>query len=154
MTEGRDTRGRFAPGCKPGPGNVFAHRVHELRAQLYACTTDAAVRAIFKRLISDARKGDKDAVRILFDRLFGKVHDAPDQGADASLPIELPDLSTAKGCSDGMAKVLAGLSAGDVDARQAAALLSMLDLVGRSIERSTFEERLRALEESKHEPIP
>src|SRR5262245_53227366 len=78
----RDSRGRFLPGHPGGPGNPFVKRVCELRSLLLGAVTDADMKAVVKRLIAEARKGEPWAVKELLDRLLGK----PPQAMELSGP--------------------------------------------------------------------
>src|SRR5690349_5133978 len=64
-------RGRFIPGNRAaaarGPGNA------ELRAALIAATSPADVRAVWRRLIALARKGNVPAIGVFLDRVFGRA---------------------------------------------------------------------------------
>lgn len=83
----RDAAGRFASGNPGGPGNPHARRVGELRAALLDAVTPADVRAMVEALVSKARSGDVLAIRVLLDRVFGRVTDL-----DAAAAGEQADL--------------------------------------------------------------
>ena len=69
---GRDGRGRFAPGNRGGPGNPHAAQVSRLRSALLDAITPDDMRAIISALIGKARSGDVHAASVLFERVLGK----------------------------------------------------------------------------------
>jgi hypothetical protein len=68
----RDTRGRFLPGNKGGPGNLYAQKVQKLKAAMLAAVTAGDVRAVIKAVLEKAKGGDLAAAELLFDRLLGR----------------------------------------------------------------------------------
>ena len=69
---GRDGRGRFAPGNRGGPGNPHAAQVSRLRSALLDAITPDDMRAIISALIEKAKAGDVHAASVLFERVLGK----------------------------------------------------------------------------------
>src|SRR5258708_3284253 len=69
---GRDARGRFAPGNAGGPGNPFARRVAELRKVLLETVTDDELRIVAGQLMVKAKMGDLAATKLLFQYVLGK----------------------------------------------------------------------------------
>ena len=69
---GRDGRGRFAPGWKGDPGNPRAAQVARLRAEMLDAVTPDDMRAIVSRLVELAKKGDVRAIKEVLDRTLGK----------------------------------------------------------------------------------
>src|SRR5579871_686306 len=55
---GRDSRGRFAPGNKGGPGNPYTRRCAALRQAMLDVVTPEDLQAIMRELIDRARQGD------------------------------------------------------------------------------------------------
>jgi hypothetical protein len=72
----RDTRGRFAPGNRAAVGNPHAKRVGQLRAMLLQAVTDDDWLATVRKLIEDAKAGDKAARSELFERVLGRPIEA------------------------------------------------------------------------------
>lgn len=73
FADGRDpTTGRFLPGNPGGNGNPHSRKTAQLREAMLSTVTENDVREIVGRLIDKAKAGDVDAVRELFNRLFGK----------------------------------------------------------------------------------
>ena len=69
---GRDGRGRFAPGWKGGPGNPHAAQVARLRAEMLDAVTPDDMRAIVSRLVELARGSDVRAIKEVLDRTLGR----------------------------------------------------------------------------------
>jgi hypothetical protein len=88
---GRDPMGRFTKGNPGGPGNPFARRVALMRQTMLEAVSDEDLREIVAALVNRAKRGEKDSVQILFDRLFGKPAAAPDPDR-----VELEELLLAK----------------------------------------------------------
>lgn len=69
----RDALGRFVAGWEGGPGNLGSSRVHDLRAELLSVVDPARMRRIVTKLANLAERGNIDAARLLFDRIWGKA---------------------------------------------------------------------------------
>ena len=69
---GRDGLGRFTRGNPGGPGNPHAPRVAQLRAALLEAVTADDVRAVLLALISEAKGGNVQAIRLFLDRVLGQ----------------------------------------------------------------------------------
>ena len=52
---GRDERGRFAPGNVGGPGNPHAKQVGKLRSAMLAAVSDKEMKAVVKKLVELAK---------------------------------------------------------------------------------------------------
>ena len=74
--DGRDSRGRFAPGNTASRGNPHARRVAKLRSILLEAVTDDDFRAVARKLIELARSGDLKAIKELLDRTLGRPTEA------------------------------------------------------------------------------
>ena len=70
--DGRDPKGRFAPGNKLGRGNPLAGRAAKIRAVLMRKLTDKVVDELADVVLGMARGGDLAAFRELLDRTQGK----------------------------------------------------------------------------------
>lgn len=80
--EGRDANGRFVKGNAGGPGNPFARRVAQLRAVLMESVTDDDMRDVVRTLVTLAKAGDVAAIKLLFERLLGRVPTAEAEDDD------------------------------------------------------------------------
>ncbi|MEO8494174.1 MAG: DUF5681 domain-containing protein [Planctomycetota bacterium] len=69
---GRDARGRFAPGNSGGPGNPQAKKTAALRMAMLTCVTIKDLRDIVKALVRKAKAGDVAAAREVLDRTIGR----------------------------------------------------------------------------------
>lgn len=69
---GRDNRGRFAPGNRAGRGNPYARQAARLRAALLKAITAKDVETVVSSLIKEAKAGDVQAIREVLDRAVGK----------------------------------------------------------------------------------
>ena len=87
---GRDARGRFLRGNVGGPGNPYCRDVARKREAFRSAASDADLRAICRKLVAMAKKGNLLAVREVLDRIIGKCPTAADDGDGDSqklLPI-------------------------------------------------------------------
>jgi hypothetical protein len=73
---GRGPDGRFVTGNCGGPGAPLSGKIAKLRAALVSAVEPADFIAIGKVLIRQARGGNLDAARVLFDRVLGKPLEA------------------------------------------------------------------------------
>lgn len=82
-----DSRGRFAKGNKAGKGNPHHRRVAELRAKMLERVTPDDIVAVVETLVNKAKSGDTAAIKLLLDRVFGRIadHDAAEAGERAEL---------------------------------------------------------------------
>src|SRR5262249_14602264 len=74
----RDNHGRFAKGNRGGVGNPFARQVAGFRAAILQATTHDDIKAITKKLIEMARKGNLAAPKLHWAYTCGKAADPPD----------------------------------------------------------------------------
>ena len=70
---GHDTNGRFASGNTLGRGNPHAGQVARLRSALLSAVSEDDMRAVVGKLVALAKDGDVPAIKLLFDRVLGKV---------------------------------------------------------------------------------
>jgi hypothetical protein len=68
---GRDTKGKFAPGNKLAQGNPFARKVAQLRSALISAVSTEDVTAVIQKLVLLAKCGDIPAAKVLLDRVLG-----------------------------------------------------------------------------------
>ncbi len=73
---GRDERGRFAPGNVGGPGNPHAKQVGKLRSAMLAAVSDKEMKAVVKKLVELAKGGNVPAAREVLDRCLGRPVEA------------------------------------------------------------------------------
>jgi hypothetical protein len=94
---GRDARGRFAPGNVGGPGNPFARRVAQLRTVLLEAVSDEDLRIVAEQLVVKAKMGDLAATKLLFQYVVGKPAATVDPDALDVEEIELYKRAPAHG---------------------------------------------------------
>src|ERR1700680_4032660 len=70
--EGRDQRGRFAPGNRGGTGNPFARQVAGLRKAFLQGITVEDLAAIAAALLAKAKQGDVAAAKLVLAYAIGK----------------------------------------------------------------------------------
>ena len=73
---GRDDRGRFAPGNVGGPGNPHAKQVGKLRSAMLKAVTEKDMRAVVMKLVELAKSGNVPAAREVLDRCLGRPVEA------------------------------------------------------------------------------
>ena len=76
VSDGRDSRGRFAVGNPGGPGSFNAKRVARLRAALLNAVSEEDMREVIAKLVELAKSGDTRAIRELLDRVLGRPVEA------------------------------------------------------------------------------
>jgi len=84
--DGRDERGRFVPGCAPGPGRPALpdfRRVVAERQQANGGSVDAVLFEMFEALRAEAAAGNGAAAKLLLDRLAPQ-----DKGAARALSLD------------------------------------------------------------------
>ena len=101
-SNGRDGKGRFTVGNAGGPGNPYATQVAERRRQLLEAVTEDDWREIVRRLIEDAKAGDKAARAELFDRVLGKAH----QTQSAAIATTVAASATDESATDELLRLL------------------------------------------------
>lgn len=70
-----DAGGRFGTGNPGGPGSPFARRVSRLRSLIVEEMADDDLQAIVRKMIADAKDGDKAAAKLLLSYAIGKPAD-------------------------------------------------------------------------------
>ena len=73
---GRDEKGRFAPGNPGGPGNPHARKVGKLRSAMLNAVTEAELTAVIKKLVDLAKSGNVPAAKEVLDRCLGRPVEA------------------------------------------------------------------------------
>ena len=72
-SNGHDTNGRFAAGNQFGRGNPLAAQVARLRSAMLSAVTEDDMKAVVGKLVALAKDGDVSAIKLLLDRVLGKV---------------------------------------------------------------------------------
>jgi hypothetical protein len=76
--EGRDYRGRFAPGNAAGKGNPFARRLASRRQAILDAVSDEDVGRVARALLEQASRGDVAAAQVLLGYVVGRPTKATD----------------------------------------------------------------------------
>jgi hypothetical protein len=71
-SNGRDSKGRFAPGNSGGPGNPFARQTAQLRSALVQRVTREDMERIADDLVFMATNGNLAAIKLLFQYVIGR----------------------------------------------------------------------------------
>ena len=69
---GRDAHGRFARGCKGGPGNPFARQTAAYRRAIRAAVSEDDIQAMARLLREQALQGNLAAIKMVFLYTIGK----------------------------------------------------------------------------------
>ncbi len=75
-SDGRDERGRFAPGNPGGPGNPHAKQTGKLRSAMLKAVTEKDMRAVVMKLVELAKSGNVPAAKEVLDRCLGRPVEA------------------------------------------------------------------------------
>ena len=137
-TSGRAPGGRFALGCRAGPGRPRGAR-HAALAALDAIGTEAA-EAVLRRVVEDAKAGDLRAAEILLRRLW------PERKG-RSVEVALPPVASAADLVPASAAVLAAMARGELTPEEAQAICAVLESQRRAVETAELEARIAAIEE-------
>lgn len=136
--DGRDDRGRFAPGNRGKPRGA-KHRATRLAMELL----ESGIEDVAGVVVEAARGGDLMAARIVLDKL---IPSAKERSVD--LP-KLPDTSTPAGVSAAQQQILEAVARGDITPGEANTLTSVLDARRKALELQDLEARITALENRK-----
>jgi hypothetical protein len=106
----RNADGRFAAGNKATKGNPFAPRVAQLRSVLMETVSDDDMRGVVQTLVALAKGGDVAAIKLLLDRLLGRVStlEADDDDPREAILEEVCELR--QRTPDAQRRILAGLA--------------------------------------------
>ena len=75
-SDGRDERGRFAPGNPGGPGNPHAKQTGKLRSAMLKAVTEKDMRDVVMKLVELAKSGNVPAAKEVLDRCLGRPVEA------------------------------------------------------------------------------
>jgi hypothetical protein len=137
INDGRDGKGRFAPGNRFGGSARTGSRPAAVLA-LDGIAEEAAAEAV-RAIAEKARIGDMQAAEILFRRVWPVRRTQP-----VSLP--LPELHTASDVTAALAMVAAAMAEGAITPEEAGAVAGVLEAQRRAIETQELEARIAALE--------
>ncbi|WP_299436778.1 DUF5681 domain-containing protein [uncultured Rhodospira sp.] len=136
-TEGRDEKGRFAPG---NPGRPRGAR-HKATLAVEAIL-DGEAEALTRRAIELAMEGDTTALRLCLERIAPPRKDAP-------IRFDLPAIARATDAAGAMSALLASVAAGDVTPQEAAGVAGLIEAWRKTKETSDLESRIAVLEAAR-----
>jgi len=139
-TEGRDQRGRFAPG-NPGRPKGARHQTTRHVEALMEGDAEAITRAV----IEAAKGGDLTAARLVLDRI------APAR-REPTVAVDLPAMTSAADLPEAVSAILAAVAAGDLSPTEAGRLSGVLADTARALEAHEIEARVSELEARFHAP--
>jgi len=144
----RDSRGRFKPGCKGGPGNPLLKRAAAHRKAVDEATTPKEVKKAIRLLYTEwIDNKDVAAARVFFERVLGKPRPEPTAAEIAGgVGFDLHGLNTMSDLVDAGRQLLEGVADGKMpidDAIRTAALLEGQRRLHGTLE---FEKKIEALE--------
>jgi hypothetical protein len=141
--KGRDDRGRFTHGNSGGPGGVRT-RAFTLKQAAEGAITPEHIEAMIRKATRMGLEGNLSAMRLVLDRVVGRVTDAPKE--PEPLQLELPRLDTAAQCNEALGRIIEGIVAGTVDREAATTILHALNTRLRAIEIQELESRITEME--------
>ena len=100
--------------------------------------TDEA-HAIIRVAIEKAKEGDMTAVRLCLSRVAPRLK-------DRAINFELPPLDSAADAASAVAAIITAVAAGDITPAEAGELFKLVEGFTRTLELTSFEERLTRLE--------
>lgn len=133
--EGRDRKGRFAPG-NPGRPKGTRHRA-TLAAE---AVLDGEADALTRKAVELAMEGDTTALRLCLERIAPPRKDRP-------VTVALPPLDGAGGITAAMSRVLEAVAAGDLTPTEGQAVAALIEAHRRAVETAELEARIAALED-------
>jgi hypothetical protein len=134
-TEGRDEKGRFAPG---NPGRPRGAR-HKATLAVEAIL-DGEADALTRKAVEMAMEGDTTALRLCLERIAPPRKDRP-------VTVELPPLDGAGGITAAMSRVLEAVAAGNLTPSEGQAMAGLIEAHRRAVETADLEARIAALED-------
>ena len=138
MTTGKkDTKWKPGQSGNPKGKPRGVGSVQKLREEI-----GEQIPAIINQLLAAAKNGDVQAARLLLERVL-----PPLKAVEQASPLTLPDGSLTE---QGRA-VLAAVSAGELAPGQGAQLITAIGTLARVAEIDELEQRIRNLEEKRHE---
>lgn len=131
---------------KPGPWQKGGPSPNPLGARLYAKerrelveAVKAATPEIVAKLVQQAKDGDVQASRLLFDKVYPSIK-------PVGLAVEVPQAVGATTIADKAAAIIDAATSGQITTDAAQELLTALGAVARIRELDILEQRLQALE--------
>ena len=136
---GRNTDGTFAPG-NPGKPRGTRHKATQAALALL----DGEAEALSRQAVTMALEGDTTALRLCLERIAPPRRDAP-------VSFSLPPMQSASDAAKAAGAVLDAVAAGDLTPQEGSHIMALVETYRRTLETSTLEARVAALEEGDNE---
>ncbi len=136
---GRDQVGRFQKGVSGNPsGRPRGSRNRATR--LAEAMLEHEAEELMRQAIDLAKSGDTVALRLCIERLVAKR-------TERAIQFELPSIREPKDALEAISQIARGVAEGELTAREADALVGLVETMLKAIEVVEIDSRLRALEE-------
>lgn len=141
---GRDVRtGRFLPGNRAAVGNRSKFGHGRARAAIAERLTGKRLGHVVEALIRRAQRGDRDAARLLFERLDGRPRPERD---DERAELDLGDLDDLEACAAAQRAITAAAGRGALTLEHAERLARLVEQTATRHFDQDLAVRLRELE--------
>jgi hypothetical protein len=134
----RTVTGRFRPGFSGNPAGARKGTRHK-RTLLLEATLTGKGQEILDKIIALGLAGDTNCLRICAERLLPPRKSMP-------IRFRLPQLTSVADAQSALAHLTAGVACGRILADEAATLASIIASFVKTVEASTLEDRIAALE--------
>lgn len=121
----RDTKGRFLPGNPGGPGSASLRRQRALQLAVRAAVEPSDLEDVVRQLLTDAKSGNHQAARLLFEFAIGRAPDAVEEPVEIQLPDDV-DTQTPSGHARAMRAVVDAALRGDITVGGASRVAALL----------------------------
>ena len=136
MKNGRNTAGQFSAGNSGRPRGSRNKATIAIENLI-----ESQAEALTQTVIKKALEGDSVALRLCMERI------APPP-KDAAVTFSMPTMSNALDAAKAAGKVLRAVSEGELTPLEATRVMGLVDSYRRTLELTSIEERLKALENS------
>lgn len=138
---GRDAKGKFLPGCAPGPGSNVMRRRKSLAAAAAQALDHGDIESVLLGLLKQAQAGDVPAAQLVLSYAIGK----PKVQADA-VDVQLPELNSAGAVVAALHRIVAAVGTGDLDLDAGERLAGLVGQVADAAVLQSLEQRVAAVE--------
>jgi hypothetical protein len=135
---GRNADGTFGPG-NPGKPKGTRHKATQAALTLL----DGEVEGLTRKAVELALEGDTTALRLCLERIAPPRKDAP-------VTFDLPPLKSAADAAQAAGAVLNAVAVGGLTPTEGAHIMALVETYRRTLETSSLEARVVALEADTH----
>jgi hypothetical protein len=135
---GRNADGTFGPG-NPGKPKGTRHKATQAALTLL----DGEVEGLTRKAVELALEGDTTALRLCLERIAPPRKDAP-------VTFDLPPLKSAADAAQAAGAVLNAVAVGGLTPTEGAYIMALVETYRRTLETSSLEARVVALEADTH----